>query len=212
MTNKANVGPLDLQKTAEILLARRIQLSERLKELERAIDDLDHQERRLRPGAKPAKQVRHLDENYLRLVGNATKMHAEAVGELCEVSGLLRALPIRQQRTAVDVEKVRALVRQHDLFELVQTTRQRLYEQNVLGDTAFCEVCITACTECVTSCASDCITACTSECIGACTACSPSDVTGCIDTLGMQSLFDKPEKTGDPVELQLLADRVEIEW
>lgn len=212
MTNKAKVSPMDLQKTAELLLARRIQLSERLKELERAIDDFDHQERRLRAGAKPGQQARHLDENYARLVGNATKMHAEVIGELCEVSGLLRALPIRLQRTAVDVKKVRALVSQHDLFELVQKTRQTLYDQNVLGETAFCDACITACTECVTSCASSCITACTSECVGACTACSPSGVTSCLDTLAMQSLFDKPEKTGDPVELRLLADRVEIEW
>lgn len=212
MKDKANAGALDLQKTAELLLARRIQLSERLKELERAIDDLDRQERRLRPGAKTAMQARHLDDTYSRLVGNATKMHAEAAGELCEVMGLLRALPIRQQRTEIDVESVRALVSQLDLFERVQKTRQRLNKENILGESSFCESCITACTECVTSCASDCITACTSECIGACTACSPSDVTGCLDTLGMQSLFDKPEKTGDPVELQLLADRVEIEW
>ena len=139
-------------------------------------------------------------------------MHAEVAGELCEVTGLLRALPIRQRRTAVDVEKVRSFVRQQNLFEQLKVVRQLLYDQKLLGETAVCETCITAWTKCVTSCNSSCITACTSECINSCTACVSNDVTGCLDTLAMQSLFNKPEKTGDPIDLKILADRIEIEW
>jgi hypothetical protein len=215
MANNQPVGAPDLLKTAELLLARRIQLVHSLEEINRAIESLEQQERRLRPGAKTAGQARHLDANYKRMVGSAVKLQAEVTGELTEVVGLLRALPLRQQRGRVDIKNVRALVRQSDLFKAAQTARLGIYASDLITKAAFCDnTCITSCTECVTSCTTDCVTSCTSDCVSACTACSPSDVTGCIDTLGMGSLFNKPEKTGDPIELGQLADRtqVEIEW
>jgi len=221
----------DLGQRMELLLARKTQIQAELAELEHESSKEVSRFHRLQEAAsRNKKQLSHLSDNYSRLSGHLTKLEAELRGELVEINGLLRTLPIRRKKPTLRKKNVSKLIAKAGLKLKSDQVRKEFQgargiellggEDMILGCTdciTACTECVTACTECVTSCNGDCIS-CSSDCVGACTSCSPSGVTGCIDTFGMQSLFDRKEKVFDPEALRALPKEelkpteFEIDW
>lgn len=214
----------DLDNMIELLLARKTQVLAEIAELEYTSDKIVERYSAFTEGKLKKSQAAHLENNYVRMSGHVTKKEAELRGELTELNGLIRAIPLRREKTDISLKRVRKLIKSADLQLKSKDLLDKLHTQEgaeIFGCTdciTACTECVTACTECVTSCNGDCIS-CSSDCVGACTSCSPSGIEGCLDTFGMQSLFERKEKVFNPESLRHLdkdaidrISRLEINW
>lgn len=170
----------------EKLAARQLQAELELETIRKKIEKaLEVKASRAYITGKGKKAKKSELEDYISML---TLSEAELSGELTEIRGFLRALPVRQMKPTIKASKLHKLLKDPNLRAQAIKDRITLKDDLRAGCITSCETCVTSCnsecttgcTDCVTSCATDCITGCTTDCVTNCTSECMNSCTICV--------------------------------